>query len=72
MKRVHLFTSTGDGCKRPYPVERATRKISEPVQHFIVLVYDDSVLYIAHALAFLYCSLLEDDGGVVARYSGGF
>ena len=37
VKRVlHLFTTTGDVCKRPYHVERAYRKINEPVQHFIL------------------------------------
>ena len=33
---VCLFSNTGDVCKRPYPSERAYRKINETVQHFIL------------------------------------
>ena len=37
VKRVlHIFATTGDVCKRPYPSERAYKKINEPVQHFIL------------------------------------
>ena len=33
---VHLFSNTGDVCKRPYPSEKAYRKINEYIQHFIL------------------------------------
>ena len=33
---VCLFSNTGDVCKRPYPSEKAYRKLNEPVQHFIL------------------------------------
>lgn len=37
VKRVlHKFSSTGEVCKRPYPSEKAYRKINETVQHFIL------------------------------------
>ena len=37
VKRVlHIFATTGDVCKKPYPSERAYRKINEPVQHYIL------------------------------------
>ena len=37
VKRIlHIFTTTGDVCKRTYPSERSYRKISEPVQHYIL------------------------------------
>jgi len=35
---LDLFVNTGDVCKRPYPSERAYRKINEPVQHFILFL----------------------------------
>ena len=37
VKRVlQIFATTGDVCKKPYPSERAYRKINEPVQHYIL------------------------------------
>ena len=37
IKRVlHIFATKGDVCKKPYPSERAYRKINEPVQHYIL------------------------------------
>ena len=37
VKRVlQTFATTGDVCKKPYPSDRAYRKINEPVQHYIL------------------------------------
>ena len=37
VKRVlWIFTTTGNVCKKPYPSERAYRKVNEPVQHYIL------------------------------------
>ena len=35
-KVLQTFATTGDVCKKPYPSDRAYRKINEPVQHYIL------------------------------------
>ena len=48
VKRIlSLFATSGDVSKKPYPADRAYRKINEPVQHFILyLVLDRPGIYL--------------------------
>ena len=42
-----LFRTTGDVAKKPYPSERASRKLTEPAQFFIIyLILDRPGIYL--------------------------
>ena len=42
-----LFRTTGDVAKKPYPSERASRKLTEPVQFFVIyLILDRPGIYL--------------------------
>ena len=46
-RTVQLFLNTGSVCKRPYPKEKAFRKLTQPAQLFILrLVIDNPAMYL--------------------------
>ena len=46
-RTVQLFLNTGSVCKRPYPKEKAFRKLTQPAQLFILrLVVDNPGMYL--------------------------